>query len=120
MLCRAIRAGLRDRHELPAMMAFEPVPESMLDEPSRAIRTLELEATVAADGNRRITATIEEQQRLLATRQGLSHSLDQHRREPLAALRRGGAHVDGRNGRKARSLVTDAEPDVPVAALLGV
>src|SRR4029079_13368376 len=116
----AFRARLRDRDELAAMVAFEPMTKSVLDEPGRAIRALELEAAVAAHRNRRVATAIEKQKRLLAARQRLGHGIDKHRRQPLAALGRVCAHVDGGDARKARSLVAPGKLDVLVAALFGI
>ena len=67
MLGAAMRALLRDGDELTAMMAFEPAPEPVLNEPGRAVRAFELEAAFAADGDRRIAAPVQEQESLLST-----------------------------------------------------
>ena len=120
MLGPAIRACLGDRHESPAMVAFEPAAESVLDQPGRAVRAFEFEAAFPAERHRRIAAAIEEQQRLLAARKRLGDRIDENGREPAPALGRIRAHVDGGDGGKAGRLVADAKPDVPVAALLGV
>src|ERR1044072_5069170 len=58
MLGAAFRAGLGHGNELAATMAFESLAEPVLDKPGRAIRTLEFEPAVAADGDRRVTATV--------------------------------------------------------------
>ena len=49
------------------MVADEPPPETVVDQPRIAIRTCQTKAALAAQRQRRITATIEEQQRLLTT-----------------------------------------------------
>src|SRR5262245_49161061 len=120
MLGAAFRAGLGDRNELAAMVAFESVAEPVFDQPSRAIRALEFEAAVATHRDRRIAAAIEKQKRLLAASQRFGYGIDQHPRQPLAALGRVGAHVYGGDGGKAGSLVPPGELDVPVAPLLSV
>ena len=109
------------RHEGPAMVAFEPAAESVLDQPGRAVRAFESEAAFPAERHRRIAAAIEEEERLLAARQA-----SRPPRRPATGEsqrpRSGGSlpHVDGRDRREACRLVARAEPDVAVAALLGV
>src|SRR4029077_8106298 len=76
----AIRADFRDGHEGAAMVTFEPPAESVLDEPRRAVRAFEFEAALPAHGHRRIAATVQKEQSLLAARQRLSNRLDQRRR----------------------------------------
>ena len=102
------------------MVAFEPAAEAMLDQPGRAVGAFEFEAAIPADGDRRIAAAVQKQQRLLTALQSLGHRLDQHRRQPLAALGRAHAHIDGGDGWKARRLVALLELDVAVAALSGI
>ena len=48
------------------MVARQPLLEAMLDEPCRTLRTFEPMAARATERQRRVTTTIEEQQRLLA------------------------------------------------------
>ena len=91
MLGAAMRALLRDGNELAAMMAFEPAPEPVLNEPGRAIRAFEFEAAFAADGDRRIAAAVQEQESLLAAAPG---SPPLHRSAPARATCR--ARVDAR------------------------
>ena len=100
------------------MMAFEPPAKAMLDQPGGAIRAFEFETAASAHGDRRIAAAIEKQERLLATRQSLGDGLDQHRRQPFAALRVGCPHVYCHDVGKARRLVALLELDVPVAPWL--
>src|SRR4030042_4034643 len=101
-------------------MSSEPAPESVLDEPGRAVRAFEFEATFPAERHRRIAAAIEEQERLLAAPQGLGDSVNQDRGEPASALRRCGPHVYCQDGREACRLVASPQSDMAVAALLGV
>ncbi len=105
----AIRASLGDGNELAAMVAFEPAAEPVLDQPGRAVRAFEAEAAFPAERDRRIAAAVQEQERLLAARQGLADRLDQHRRQPFAPLGRRGAHVDRGDGRKARRFIARAQ-----------
>src|SRR5262245_40774014 len=111
---------LGDGHERPAMMAFEPAPESVFDEPRRAVRALEAETAFAAERHRRVAAAIEKKEHLLAAPKRLGDGIDEDRREPAPALRRIAPHVDGGELRQAGRLVTRGELDVPVAALLGI
>ena len=120
MLGPAIRAGFGDRHEGAAMVAFEPAAEAVLDQPRRAVGAFEFEAAIPADGDRRIAAPVQKEERLLAARQSLGDGFDQNRRQPFAALGRARAHVDGRDVGKSRSLVALLELDVAVAALGGI
>ena len=101
MLGAAFGAGLGDRHEGPAMMAFEPAAESVLDQPGGAIRAFESEAAFAAERPRRITAAIEEEEILLAALKRLRDRIDENGREPAPALGRACPHVDGGDLRKA-------------------
>src|SRR5262245_10855751 len=105
MLGAAFGTFLGNRHEGPAMMAFEPAPESVLDEPGRAVRALEAEAAFAAERDRRIAAAIKKQERLLATCKRFGEGIDQDRREPAPALGRIVPHVDGGELRQAGGLV---------------
>ena len=62
----AFGAGLGRRHDVAAMVAGEAVHQPVLDHPRRAIGALEAMPAVAAQGQRREAAAVEEQQRLLA------------------------------------------------------
>ena len=57
---------LRQRHREAAVMADQPPPEAMIDQPGVAVRAGEPVAAAAAERERRIAAAVEEQQRLLA------------------------------------------------------
>jgi hypothetical protein len=58
--------------DMAAMVAHKSAAKAVLDEPGRAIGTLEAMPASAAQGQRRIAAAIEEEQRLLAVRQRLA------------------------------------------------
>ena len=96
----ALGAFLGDRQREAAVVALEPVAIAMLDQPGRALRAVDAVAAGAAQRERRIAAPVEEQQRLLLGGERPGHGLDQHRREPLAALGRVLAQVDGRHLRQ--------------------
>ena len=49
-----------------AMVALQDLVETMLDQPGGAVRTLEAVTAGAAEGQRRVAAAVQEQQRLLA------------------------------------------------------
>jgi hypothetical protein len=80
-------AGERRRLDIAAVMADELATEAMLDQPGRALRAFDALAAGAAQRDRRIAAAIEEQQRLLAGRQGLLDRLQHRRRQPAARAR---------------------------------
>ncbi len=58
----AFRAGLGRRHHMAAMVAGEAVHQPVLDHPGGAIRALEAMPAMAAQGQRREAAAVEEQQ----------------------------------------------------------
>src|SRR5262249_62038665 len=64
--CLAFGARGWWRHREPAVMADEPVPEAMVDEPGIAMWALQAEAAGATERERRIAAPVEEQQCLVA------------------------------------------------------
>ena len=66
VLLAALGAGLGRRHHMAAMVAGEAVHQPVLDHPGGAVGALEAVAAVAAQGQRREAAAVEEQQRLLA------------------------------------------------------
>ena len=66
----AFRAAGRHRLGMAAMMAQEAPGKAVLNEPGGAARTLEAMAAGAAQGQGRVTAAIEEQERLLAGLEG--------------------------------------------------
>ena len=61
----AVRARRRVRHSEAAMVAHEPPPEAVIDQPGIAVRTGEAVAAGAAERERRIAAPVEKEQRLL-------------------------------------------------------
>ena len=94
VLLAAFGAGVGRRHHMAAMVAGEPVHQPVLDHPGGAVRALEAVAAVAAQGQRREAAAVEEQQRLLAALEIGLELGDQLRRQPAAARRRVLRQVD--------------------------
>src|SRR5690606_38500363 len=63
----AIAASLGPPHLVAAMMTHQHAAEAVLDQPGVAIGALVLVAAGPAQGQRRVAATVEKEQRLLAT-----------------------------------------------------
>ena len=81
------------------MVARQPLLEAMLDEPGRTLRTFEPMAARAAERQRRVTTTIEEQQRLLAFFERFGHRRDETRGEPFSRFQLFPFQIDDRNVR---------------------
>ena len=120
VLLLALGAGVGRGHDMAAMVAGEPAGEAVLDHPGGAIRALEAVAAMAAEGERRIAAAVEEQQALLARLEILRQRLDQGRRQPAAARRRVLKHVDRRHVGQARAAIAVGQLQLPVGADLGL
>ena len=90
----AFRALVRQRHREAAMMADEPPPEAMIDQPGVAVRAGEPMAAAAAERERRKAAAVEEQQRLLAALDRGLHRFREPRRDEAAARRALALQVD--------------------------
>ena len=73
------RADRRNRRGIAAMVADQAASKAMLDQPGGAVRTLKPVAAGAAQGQGRVAAAVQEQQRLLAGREGLAQCHDQGR-----------------------------------------
>ena len=116
----AFGAGFRALFLMAAMVAHELALEPVLDQPARAVFALETVAADPAQRQRRIAAPVQEQQRLLAARQRLLHRGQQHRRNEAAALRRMAAHVNCVEVRQVRLGKAARQPQMPVAAMVGV
>src|SRR5215470_20329008 len=82
------------RHGEAAMVADKLAAETVIDQPGVAIRTGEAEAAGAAQGQRRIAAAVEEQQRLLAPFQRGLHRSRERRRNETAGWRPFAAQID--------------------------
>ena len=118
VLLAAFRAGLGRRHDVPAMVAGEAVHQPVLDHPRGAVGALEAVPAVAAQGQRREAAAVEEKQRLLFALEVGADLLDQLRREPAATRRRVLGKVDRSDLGKRRAGEALAKRDFAVAAEL--
>ena len=76
------------------MVADQPPPEAMIDQPGVAVLAGQPMAAGVAQRQRRKAAAVEEQQRLLAALQRDLHRLRQPRRDEAAARRAFAAQVD--------------------------
>ena len=81
-------------------MADKAPPEAMIDEPRVAVRATEAEAATAAKCQRRVSAAVEEEQRLLAAADPGLHGLCQSWCDEAAALGRFDAQINGLDDRK--------------------
>src|SRR5690606_22883967 len=93
--------------------------EAVLDQPGAAVRALETEAAVAAEGERGIAAAVEEQKRLLAAREALLHRRNQPRGKPAAPLGLLFGEVDGVDRRKLGAAEAGGEDQLLVNSALG-
>ncbi len=116
----AFGAMLRHTLDMAALMADEGAAEAVLDEPGCAIRTLEAMPAGAAERQRRIAAPVEKEQRLLAGGKRLADGGGQRRRKPFSARRRHAPQIDRFDRRQFGAAETRGEPQVFVAALLGI
>src|SRR5215467_5524164 len=110
----AVRALRRRRHRETAVMAHQPAPETMIDQPRVAIGAGEPKAAAAAERQRRITAAIEEQQRLFAAFERMAHDLRQTRRDEAAARRAFRTQVNRLDRRKITAAETLRQMHAPV------
>src|SRR5690606_10060622 len=116
----AFGAGIGAFLVVAAMVADELAAKAVLDEPARTVRALEPMPADAAERQRRVTAAVEEEQRLLAALQRLADLRKEHGGQKTAPGRRSAAQVDrleigerglGKAGRQHGS---------DVAALVGI
>ena len=116
----AFRALLGRRHRVAAVVADQPPPEAVIDQPGVAVRTGHAVAAGVAQGQRREAAAVEEQQRLLAALERKLDGLGEPRRDEAAARRPLALEID----RLDRRQMLPAEPlgqvQMRVAAALGV
>ena len=89
-----IWASIGLAHRKASEVTDQAVGIFMLNQPRFSIGCLHPMSALAAQNHRRITATVQEQQHLLALFQCLRHRLHQHRAQPLIALRRMVLQVD--------------------------
>ena len=105
VLLVAFGAGAGRRHHVAAMVAGEAGDEPVLDHPGGAVRALEAVAAMAAQGERRIAAAVEEQQALLAALEIVLELADQ-----ASARASGRAAADPGSGRSPRFRAAAAVP----------
>ena len=86
---------LRRWHDMAAMMAGEPTNQPVLNHPACAIRALKTVTAGSAQGQRRISPSVEEQQALFAPFDPLFQRFQQCRRNPVLRFRRIQSEVDG-------------------------
>src|SRR5205807_2920631 len=91
----AMGALVRRRHREAAVMTDQPALESMLHQPGVAIRAAQAESALPAQGERRIAAAVEKQQRLVSALEGALHCLKQAGRDKTSARRAFGTQIDG-------------------------
>ena len=108
------------RHGKSGQVADQPASVTMLDQPGIGLRGGHPFAAGPADHQRRVAAAIEEEQALLAGRQGLGHGRHQRRREPGARFGRLFAQVDQLDARQDRAPAPRGELQPPIAPGLGV
>ena len=106
---------------IAAMVALQPPAQPVRDQPGRAVRAGEPVAAGAAQGERRVAAAVQEQQRLGASREIAGQRLAQRRRQEAAARRPLAAQVDQpdlghrRTAMARRQLPPDASRLAPAA-----
>src|SRR4051812_21706793 len=88
------RTFLRLRRVEAAVMAYKRPLEAMIDQPGIAVRTIEPQAAGAAKRERRISASIEKQQRLLPAFERRLHGTCKARRDEASARRAFALQVD--------------------------
>ena len=110
----------RDRDGVAAVVALQGAADAVLDQPGGAVGALHAVATVAAQRQGSVAAAVEEQHGLLAAGQRVADGGDQRGREEVAAVRRGGAQVEGGDRGQRGAAVARGQGDAAVAAGLDV
>ena len=93
---------------------------AVLYQPRGAVGALHPVAAMAAQGQRRVTAAIEEQHCLLAASQCLPHGLDQWRSQEASAVRRGLPQIDQLDFRQSCAAMPAGQAQVLVSPGLDV
>ena len=111
VLGAALRAFLRRRHDVAAMVAGETVHQPVLDHPGGAVGALEAMPAVTAERERSEPTAVEEQQRLFATLKIGLKLADEFGREPATTRRGILRKVDGPDlgHRRARETLRQAD-----------
>ena len=116
----ALRTARRRRLREAAMMADQAAPEAVIDQPGIAVGTGQAKSALPAERERRVAATVEEQERLLAALDRAPHRLRQSRRDEAPARRTFEAQIDRLDGGKMRSAEAFRQVQAGVAAAPGV
>ena len=120
VLRTAIGAGRGHRTVMTAMVADQLAAKPVFHQPGRAVRAFEAETAFAAQGQRRIAAPVEEHQRLLAGFDGRTERVNQHGRQKPPGLGRMLAHVDEPHIGHAGTAETRRQPEMFIAAPVGI
>src|SRR4029078_13218764 len=83
------------RHRIAAVMTDQAALEPVIDQPGVAVRAGHAMAAGVAQGQRRNTAPVKKQQRLLAALDRELHGLGQARRDEAATRRAFAAEING-------------------------
>jgi hypothetical protein len=102
------------------MVANQPMPEAMIDQPGVAVRTGEPVAASATECQRRIAAPVEKQQRLFVALKREANLVRESRRDVAAARRSLASEVDGLDCGQILAAEPLRQPQAPVAATPGV
>ena len=103
VLLAALRAGLRRRHYMPAVMAGEPRHQPVLDHPGGAVGALEAVPAMPTEGEWSEASPVEEQERLLAAVEIGFQLGNEARGEPAPTERRILRQIDGADLGHARA-----------------
>ena len=98
------------------MVADEPAPEAVIDQPGVAIRACQPKPAAAAERERGVAAAVEEEERLLAAFERGGHRCGQPRRDEAAARRAFGAQIDRLDGGKTLAAETLGQVHASVTA----
>jgi hypothetical protein len=99
---------------MAAVMAQQDAPEPVFHQRGRAIGAFDTVTASAAQGQRRIAAAVEEEQRLLPIRQGGFDGRSQRLGDPSAGFGRCFAHVDDIDFRQTGPSDPVAQNDAPI------
>ena len=100
---------------MAAVMTQQAAGKAVLDQPGAAIRALEAMAAGAAQGQRRIAAAVEKQQRLLARGKGFGQCRDERRRQKAAGFDPLAAQIDEPHLGERRFGVAPRQADAAIA-----
>src|ERR1700691_3800629 len=104
------------RHGEDAMVADELLAEAVIDQPGVAVRAGEAEAAGAAQCQRRVTAAVEEEQRLFAALDRGRDRARERRRDEAARRRALDAQIDRLDRRHTLAAEAFGQREATVAA----